>query len=122
MIGLIEPGDAHHKHAYTAIADARLGGAEFIVPVSVLSEVMVGAYRNGTATERHHDIVGLFGPARPLDKTAALVAAELRSRHGSLRLPDALVIATGIVTDAAVLTCDRRLARVDDRVEVIGAD
>ncbi|OLT10974.1 hypothetical protein BJF78_28140 [Pseudonocardia sp. CNS-139] len=65
-------------------------------------------------------IVGLFGPVRPVDEEVAVTAAELRGRHRSLRLPDALVVATGIVEDAVVLTCDKRLADVDPRVQVVG--
>ena len=57
-----------------------------------------------------------------VDADVAKAAARLRARHRSLRLPDALVIATGIVDDAAVLTCDRRLAAVDDRVQVLDPD
>jgi len=41
---------------------------------------------------------------------------------GLFRLPDALVIATGIVDDATVLTCDKRLADVDSRVQVVNPD
>jgi predicted nucleic acid-binding protein len=119
LIGLIEPNDAHHTRASTAIAEARLGGNEFVLPVSVLSEILVGAYRKGTAATQHRKIVGVFGAAQPLEEPVALVAARLRARHGFLRLPDALVVATGIVADATVLTCDRKLAKVDDRVEVI---
>jgi predicted nucleic acid-binding protein len=122
VIGLFEPRDAHHESASTAIIDAREAGHQFILPASVLSEVMVGAYRDGVAATKHRVIIGLFGPAHAPGDEVALAAAELRSRHLSLRLPDALVIATGIVADAAVLTCDKRLASVDGRVQVIEAD
>lgn len=122
VIGLFEPRDAHHQSASSAIIDARAAGAQFVLPSSVLSEVMVGAYRNGVAAIKHRIITGLFGPALPPSEEVALAAAELRSRHRSLRLPDALVIATGVVAHAGVLTCDRGLATVDQRVQVIGAD
>lgn len=122
VIGLFEPRDAHHESASTAITDAHVAGDQFILPTSVLSEVMVGAYRDGIAATKLRIISGLFGPAHPTDEQVALAAAELRSRHRSLRPPDALVIATGIVADAAVLTCDKRLAGVDRRVQVVGPD
>jgi predicted nucleic acid-binding protein len=45
----------------------------------------------------------------PLDETAAVAAAQLRARHRSLKLPDALVIATAAVLNADTLvTTDRR--------------
>ena len=120
VIGFLLPDNAHHRPACTELGAARERGDAFVLPASVLSETMVGGYRNGTAPELRRRIVGLFGPVRPLDEEIALVAAQLRVAHGSLRLPDALVIATGIVDKAIVLTCDKRLASVDTRVQVIG--
>ncbi len=119
VIGLFLPDDAHHETARAELAAARMRADSFVLPASVLSEAMVGGYRNGTAPEMHRRIVGLFGPVRPVDEAVALAAADLRGRH-TLRLPDALVIATGIVDDAIVLTCDHRLASVDARVQVVG--
>lgn len=49
----------------------------------------------------------------------ATAAARLRARHRDLRLPDAFVIATGIVDRATTLTYDRRLASVDSSVQVL---
>lgn len=121
VIGFFRFADAHHAAADAELAAARVRDDDFVLPASVLSEAMVGGYRNGTAAEMRRRIIGLFGPVRPADEEVALRAAELRSQHGSLRLPDALVIATGMVDDAVVLTCDRRLAGVDPRVQVIGA-
>ncbi|MBW0118087.1 type II toxin-antitoxin system VapC family toxin [Pseudonocardia abyssalis] len=120
VIALFRRDDAHHEAVRTEIAAARTREDVYVLPASVLSEAMVGAYRNATATELRRRIVGLFGPVRALDEQVALAAAELRGEHRSLRLPDAVVVATGIVDDAVVLTCDRRLAGVDPRVQVIG--
>jgi predicted nucleic acid-binding protein len=120
VIGFFLPEDAHHASALSEIAAARTRGDEFVLPISVLSEALVGGYRNGTAPQLHQGIVALFGPARLVDEAIALSAAELRSRYRSLRLPDAWVIATGIADDAVVLTCDKRLASVDHRVQVVG--
>ena len=122
VIGFIEARDPCHAVSRQAILDARQNGADFLLPISVLSEVLVGAYRMGTAEERHRGIVRVFGDAHPLEEEAALKAAELRARHRSLRLPDALVVATGVVEQATVLTCDKRLAGVDDCVQVIPSD
>jgi predicted nucleic acid-binding protein len=121
VIGLFRPADAHHLSAQAALAATRARADDFVLPASVLSEALVGGYRNGTATEMRRRIVGLFGPVRVVDEQVALQAAELRQRHRSLRLPEALVIATGIVDNAVVLTCDRRLADVDPRVQVVGS-
>jgi PIN domain nuclease of toxin-antitoxin system len=44
----------------------------------------------------------------------------LRASDLTLRLPDAIVLATGQVLDATVLTADRRWARHGERVRLIG--
>ncbi|HVL84135.1 MAG TPA: PIN domain-containing protein [Pseudonocardia sp.] len=121
LIAFLEPADTHHARAVSELRAVRTRGDEFVLPISVLSEVMVGGYRNGTAPELFRSLAGLFGPARRPDEAIALKAAELRARRSSLRLPDAFVIATGIVDNATVLTCDLRLAGVDPRVQVLDA-
>lgn len=120
VIAFLLADDAHHTPSRTELGAARVRGDAFVLPASVLSECLVGGYRNGTAPELRRRVVGLFGPVRPLDEEIALVAAELRAEHRPLRLPDALVVATGIVDRTAVLTCDERLGAVDPRVQVVG--
>jgi predicted nucleic acid-binding protein len=57
---------------------------------------------------------------RPEPRDVAKVAAALRAGHRSLRLPDALVIAVGRVTDAsAILTADATWRVIDRRVEFV---
>jgi len=120
VIGFLLSDDAHHDVARAEVSAARVRGDTFVLPASVLSESMVGGYRNGTAPDLRRRIVGLFGPVRPLDEEIALTAAEVRAEHRSLRLPDALVIATAVVDEAVVLTCDKRLGSVGPRVQVLG--
>jgi PIN domain nuclease of toxin-antitoxin system len=51
----------------------------------------------------------------------AAEAAELRARHPKLRLPDALVLATGGALDAdVILTGDAGWCRLASSVEVVG--
>jgi predicted nucleic acid-binding protein len=48
----------------------------------------------------------------PITRPTARTAATLRARHHSLRLPDALTLATATEHDAELLTFDRRLSRI----------
>jgi len=65
-------------------------------------------------------IAASFGRTRVIDDDVAMAAAQLRAQHRSLRLPDALVIATGIVDDASViLTGDARWDGIDERVQLL---
>ena len=124
VIALFDPADAHHHASTSVVRAARDTKDTMILPASVLSEVMVAAYRQDphAARQRLTDLEAAFGPPRVLDRDVALKAAELRSRHRRLRLPDAMVLATAEV-DAAdrVLTADKGWAAVDGRVEVVGS-
>lgn len=122
VIGLLDAADALHEQALTALIRRTADGAEFSLPASVLAEVLVGeARRSRPAVDlRRRHLTELFGQVRVLDEEVAAAAANLRAGHRSLRLPDALVIATGIVDDAdTILTADKRWAGVDKRVEVL---
>jgi predicted nucleic acid-binding protein len=48
----------------------------------------------------------------PVDRELARLAASIRERHRSLRLPDALSLATALVAEAELVTFDQRLRRV----------
>lgn len=121
LIGFIHADDAHHEVAAQALADARLGGDILVLPATVLAETLVREYRAGDAAgdELGNQLLALFGPERVVDRPVARTAARLQARHSSLRLADALVIATGMVDDAVVMTCDRRLGSVGTRVRVL---
>lgn len=122
LIGVLNPSDAHHETASAAIADRRRAADTFVLPATVLAETLVATARHRPAKldEVRSLLDALFGPVRAVDETVAVEAARLRARYKSVRLPDALVVATALVDDAAeVLTADVRLKRVDKRVTVI---
>ncbi|MGH3656316.1 MAG: type II toxin-antitoxin system VapC family toxin, partial [Micromonosporaceae bacterium] len=101
----------------------RSDGDEFILPATVLAEALVSTARQRPgrvdAVRDHLDV--MFGPVRPVGEDVAVRAARLRAKHRSLRLPDALVIAVGLVDDAdVILTSDKRWVTVDRRIHVLG--
>ncbi|MGH3714537.1 MAG: type II toxin-antitoxin system VapC family toxin [Micromonosporaceae bacterium] len=109
--------------ATTRIADLGRDGGQFAMPATVLAETLVSTarYRPSSLGGVRTLLTQMFGPARVIDEEVAVQAAALRAKHRSLRLPDALVIAVGIVDDASmILTADKRWAAVDQRVEVLG--
>jgi predicted nucleic acid-binding protein len=122
VIAIFDPKDCHHEATLARLRDHRAAGRGFTIPASVLGEVLVGAARDShrAAESRRADLRRLFGQVRVIDEPVAASAAQLRAKHRSLRLPDALVIATGIVDEAdVILTADQRWASVDRRVEVL---
>jgi predicted nucleic acid-binding protein len=122
VLALLDPQDALHEAATHALRQHRAEGARFVLPASVLAEVLVGVARRGDEEleQRRSQIVAAFGPPVALDERVAVSAARLRARHRSLRLPDAIVLATAEVLDAqAVLTGDKRWDRIDSRVKLV---
>ncbi|WP_028934011.1 type II toxin-antitoxin system VapC family toxin [Pseudonocardia spinosispora] len=123
VIGFFDAGDAHHAASSAALIAMHTHGDTSVLPATVLLESLVGSYRRNEndAVELRRRILALFGPIRIVDEDIVDAAARLRAAHRWLRTPDSLVLATGVVEDATVLTCDQQLAKVDPRVEVIGS-
>ncbi len=120
-VGTLDSGDALHHVAMNAIAEA--GAARIVLPASGLAETLVSAHRHGNAAQARQIIGELGIEVEPLSEAMADEAARLRARHPSLRLGDALIIATARILDAdRVLTGDRRWSGIWDRIEVLEPD
>lgn len=109
--------------AGVVIAEARDRGDDLAIPVAAYAEALVGAYRAGTDAAATVDAFLAALPARvePATHGIARAAAQLRAVNGSkLRLPDALVIATALERQAALLlTTDAGWPQVPVTVEVV---
>jgi predicted nucleic acid-binding protein len=94
VVGFLDREDALHDAADAAIRDL-IRKQRLLVSVVTYAEVLTGA-RLG-----HHDedqvrrfFAQLISDVLPVDPSVAEQAAELRSRLKSLRMPDALILAT----------------------------
>lgn len=118
VIAHLNPADALHARAvsaFTAVASEVL-----LLPASALAETLVAPARRGRLADARAAIDAMMIRIAPLTDAVAERAAGLRAAHRALRLPDALVIATGEHLDAeSILTADRRWARVSSRVRLI---
>ena len=111
VIGFLDSGDTHHASAHKALRDARDRGDGLVLPASSFAEVLVGPSRRGAkAVSTVRDFVHRLPVAvHPLDEDIACAAAALRARHASIKLPDALVIATaGVLGADHLVTTDHR--------------
>jgi predicted nucleic acid-binding protein len=122
VLALFDPDAALHAAAAAAARRWRDAGETFMLPATVLAEVLVGAAHDKTQLENRRSLaVAAFGSPWPVDEAVAVAAAVRRARHRTLRLPDALVLATADAVGAqAVLTGDKRWRGIDPRVEVVG--
>ncbi len=91
-----------------------------VLPASALAESLVHPFGAGVeVAEALSRLLAVFR-VEPLSVEIAVAAARLRATNPSIRLPDALVLATGAHLDAdQVLTCDRRWRRIDPRVTLV---
>lgn len=111
LIAVLDGSDTHHAAALRSLSNASAIGDRFLVPASAYAEVLVGPYRAGAAAVSTMDafLARLGADIAPADAGIARRAAQLRARHRSLRLPDALVVATADHLGAEVLlTTDAR--------------
>jgi predicted nucleic acid-binding protein len=110
VIAALDAGDAHHAAAVAALREARDRGDRITVPASAYAEALVGPSRVGADAVATVDafLDALPAAVEPASREVARRAAMLRAGHGrSLRLPDALVIATALASGAdLVLTTD----------------
>jgi predicted nucleic acid-binding protein len=118
LIGLLDPTDPLHGAATDALR--RHAADDLRIPTSAYAECLAGPAKRRRLSEAKAAIGSLMSELAVLTEDIAEMAAELRAHHRALRLPDAVVIATGDVLGAdAVLTGDARWRRVSRRVRVI---
>lgn len=120
VIAFRDPADAHHARAVAALTSHRHD--DLVLPVSAYSETLVVPARAGPAALATFERLFDESPIRvaAIMREIGRAAAQLRARHPSLRLPDALVIATGEVLGAdVVLTADASWPRISRRAQLI---
>ncbi len=121
MVGFLDREDALHDAADAAVREL-VRGQRLLASAVTYAEVMTGA-RLG-----HHDegdvagfFAGLLSGVVPVDFAVADKAAYLRSRFKSLRMPDALILASAEADPEVelIVTGDRQLTKVSGlRVDV----
>lgn len=111
IIGFLDGDDAHHTAARTVLSDALGRNDRLLMAASALAECLVGPARQGPEQiELFRSVIDRL-PVSVVDLNTeiAIQAAVLRTAHRSLRLPDALVIATAANSGAdRLITTDRK--------------
>lgn len=112
VIAFLDAGDDQHERAVDLLRPRLAAGAEIVIGASVYAEVMVRPLASGTGARLDEFIDAIGATVHAIDRELARRAAGLRAQHGSLRLPDALSLATALMADADLVTLDQRLRRV----------
>jgi predicted nucleic acid-binding protein len=119
LIALLDSNDSLHSAATTALLAHT--GDDLTIPASAYSEALVRPARAGRLAEAKAVVGSLLLMVTPLTEAIAEAAAMLRAGHQGLRLPDALVIASGTSLNAdRILTGDARWRQLASSVEVVG--
>jgi predicted nucleic acid-binding protein len=109
-IAVLEVTDAHHGKAVIALREHER--SPFVMAASAYSEALVRPMKKGLDDAVEDFVESLQVSIVAADRRIGRRAAELRVRHRTLRLPDALVLATAQACEAELLTFDDRLARL----------
>jgi PIN domain nuclease of toxin-antitoxin system len=120
LIAFLDARDADHAGAVGALQ--RHERASLVLPASAYAEVLVGPLRRQpAAVAMIEDLLRILAiRVEPLTSDIARRAAALRARHVPLGLPDAFVLATAEILDAAaVVTADRAWTKISRRVQTI---
>jgi len=111
IIAFLDGADAHHEAARSALSTSLDGAERLSIAASALAECLVSPARRSTkAVELVRTVIDrLPVSVVHLDEEIATQAALLRARHRSLKLPDALVLATAEHSSAdRLITTDRK--------------
>lgn len=112
VIAVLDPADAHHAEAVAALEATVDRDQNLMIAASAYAEALVHPLREkrGDLVDDFLDRLGV--EIVVLDRPLARSAAGLRAKHGDLRFPDALVLATAEEADAQLLTFDFQLRRL----------
>ena len=115
VIAFLDPSVAQHQQAVELLREHLAGGDDILIAATVYAEVIVKPLQHGTDGTVDQFLSAVGAHVVDVDRALARRAAQLRGRHGALRLPDALSLATALINDARLVTLDRALQRIADR-------
>jgi predicted nucleic acid-binding protein len=117
VIAFLDPGDDQHARAVAELRPLFAAGDELLVGATVYAETLVRPLQEGLDATVDAFLDGAAVKVVPVDRDVARRAARLRAEHSSMRLPDAMSLATALAADATLLTLDKKLQRIAKRAQ-----
>lgn len=115
LIGLLDREDPHHTRAVDEVEAADRAERDLLTPASAYSEALVAFARADRVGDAREAIAAMGITVAPMTEPIAENAAILRATQPSLRLPDAIVLATARVLGGELLSYDEKLVRLARR-------
>jgi predicted nucleic acid-binding protein len=112
VIALLDTAHAHHSRAVDEIEAADVAERPLLLPATAYSEALVAFARAGRIHDGRDAVAAMGIVVAPLTAAMAERAAELRSFHRRLRLPDAIVVACALDCEGELVSYDRLLTQV----------
>ena len=115
LIALFNPEDAHHKQALRELEELNSAPA---MSSLVLAELLVDFEKSdsGSVSGTLNQIQKSFSSISSVTAEIAVRAAEIRSTQ-KVSLTDAIVIATALEEESQLLTFDRNMKAVYERIK-----
>jgi predicted nucleic acid-binding protein len=119
LLAWLEPAEPHHEVVVEELSEARSSG-DLAIPVTAFAEALARPYRQSSqAGRRVERKLTEIGQVVPTSIEVGRRAAQLRAVR-PIKLPDALIVATGLeLNAAAILTLDERWSAIDPRIKVL---
>jgi predicted nucleic acid-binding protein len=117
VIAFLDPGDDQHSRAVAELRPRLAAGDELLVAATVYAETIVRPLQQGTDATVDAFLDAADVRVVAIDRAIARRAARLRADHSSLRLPDAMSLATALHSDATLVTLDKGLNRIATRAQ-----
>ena len=111
VIALINPEDQHHGDA---VAQVETLAAAPSLSAFALSEVLCGVKNRRRA--KYKQLTDVFTQIVPIDDEIAVKAAEIRVEQ-RISLGDAIIIASALIHDTELLTFDKKMRNVFERLK-----
>lgn len=117
VIAFLDSGDDQHAAAVAQLRQRLAAGDELLIGATVYAETIVPPLQQGTDATVDQFLDSADIAVVPIDRTIARRAAALRAEYPSLRLPDAMSLATAIATGSTLVTLDKKLRQIARRIE-----
>ena len=115
LIAFLVASDDQHQRAIDLMRPRLAAGDRIVIAASVYAEILVHPLKRGSDQAIDDFLTAIGAEVVAVDRDIARRAAQLRATHRSVRLPDALSLATAHATKADFLTLDQRLQKIARR-------